>query len=314
MLILYWLATHNTIDVGLAFGFGVAIAGVCAREGSRTMFYVRGDATKALLADLTYGVGLIVVVGALSYRAQLTPTNVLLATGIAALWPYLLRWTAIKKLKIERKVLRQFWACGRWALVGVAVTWINLSAYPLIVGLTLDNAAVADINVARLFLMPVGLCITAWSNLNRPKISKWAATGHIEDIRKLSTRSIYFGVAAIALLSATTTSVYPLLEKLIGTTYTGLLPMVLLWSLFFVFNLIRSMLMATLLINADGYKQLQKISWLALTISLSGLWFLSPFGSIWAVGVLVVVELIQCILIGAKTLKWWSTSIKANEL
>lgn len=308
-LTVYWSWSHGAVNPLLPIGFGLAVAGVCAREATRTLFYTQGQAASALMADLLYGAGLIVAMGLLSYLGALTPGYALLATGIAALWPYVFRVAQLQRLHWDHDVAQQFWACGRWAMVGVMVTWVNLSAYPLIVGLTLSTTAVADINVARLFLMPVGLCIAAWSNLYRPRISAWASEQRATDIKRLTLRSIATGLAALMAFSGVIAALYPYLEKILGPSYRGLLPLVLLWCLFFALNLTRSFLMATLMTKAQGYKTLQRISWVALSVSLGGLWFLSSNGPLWVVSVLVAVELIQCLLIGQQALRWWRPSL-----
>lgn len=304
-LAIYWYVVHGTIQPGLILGFGLAIAGTCTREGVRTFFYTHGNALGALKSDLVYGLGLMLAVGGLSYFSVLTSKATLIATGISALWPYLLRITKVTQLRLDRMVLAKFWACGRWALVGVLVTWINLNAYPLIVGLSLSTAAVAEINVGRIFLMPVGLCATAWSNLYRPQISGWAAKGKVSAIRDLSLRSIALGIAMLSIFVATLAWAYPHVENLLGPSYRGLLPLVLMWSLFFAIGLVRSILMASLMTDAKGYKQLQQVSWFALVVSLSGLFFLSAKGTMWVVGVLITVEIVQLVLIAVRVARWW---------
>lgn len=304
----YWYVTHGTVEPGLVLGFGIGIAGTCAREGARTLFYTRGNAVGALSSDLVYGLGLMLFIGTLSYYARLTPASALMAMGVAALWPYIYNLPRKANLKVDVQVLSKFWACGRWALVGVLVTWINLNAYPLIVGISLSTAAVADINVARLFLMPIGLCATAWSNLYRPQISAWSADGQLSAIKSLTIKSIAMGISLLVAFTAVVAWVYPHVESLLGPSYRGLLPLVLLWSLFFGLSLARNMLMATLMTKSEGYKQLQHVSWFALIVSLSGLWFLSAKGATWVVGVLIAVELVQLVLIGAKAVRWWRPS------
>lgn len=301
----YWYIAHGTVDLALTFGFGLAIAGVCARESVRTLFYVKNNAMGALSSDVTYGVGLLLFIAVLCYMSLLTPQTALVATGIAALWTYIFKSSSLQHLRVDRKILASFWGCGRWALVGVLVTWINLSAYPLIVAHMLSNSIVADINVARLILMPVGLCATAWSNIYRPKISALAIDGQLSSVGKLSIKSIFFGVSALSLFTVALVGAYPYIELILGKAYSGLLPLVLFWSLFFALNISRTILMATLMTAERGYKQLQGISWVALCVSLTGLWLLSPRGALWVIGVLIAVEMVQCILIGITALRWW---------
>jgi len=312
-LAIYLYIVYGTISTGLILGFGLAVAGACAREGVRTIFYSIGNARGALKSDIAYGLGLIFLVGALSYFTLLTSTLALMAMGVSALWTYLFKLSHASRLSINSHVISKFWACGRWALVGVLVTWVNLNAYTLVVGFSLSAAAVADINVARLFLMPVALCGTAWSNLHRPQISAWASKKKFPKIRVLILRSIIFGVGMLCIFTALLTWGYPYLEELLGPSYRGLLPLVLLWSLYFAVGLPRTILMATLMTEPAGYKKLQRVSLIALFISLSGLFLLSGKGAAWVVGVLIAVELVQLVLIAMNAVWWWQPKRNVYE-
>ena len=312
VLLAIWLGIErHGLEIWLPAGFALAIAGASAREGARALHYSAGEALHALRSDLVYGAGLLLALAALTFGGVFETRNVLPAIGIAALWPYALRLlrrparaNAIA-IAIDGAVLAQFWACGRWALIGVLVTWINLNAYTLVVGAMLGLPAVADINAARLFLMPVALAVTAWSNLARPRISAWMAQQRHQDIRRFSMQSIFAVLAILAVFAGAVTLAYPLLEPLLGPGYRGLLPLILMWALFFAFAFPRNILMATLMTRPEGYRQLQKVSWAALGISLGGLWLLTAQGTLWVVAVLILVEFTQLGLIGHLALRWW---------
>ena len=299
-----WLA-HGSASPLLVGAFGLAVAGVCAREGRRTLHFAGGDSTRALRSDLTYGLGLLLCCAGLCYFAALTPAAALLSTGMAALWTYAFALGRIRLLRIHGQVIRRFWACGRWALVGAVVTWINLSVYPLVVGITLGSAAVADLNVARLFLMPVGLAIAAWSNVFRPRLSSWMANGNPAEVQRVCVRAISFGLALHLGFLALLALVYPYAQLMLEPSYRGLLPLVLLWGGYFAFNMVRSILMATLMTDAQGYKIIQASSWVALLVSTSGLALLSHQGAPWVVVVLIAVELTQVAMIGSAAMRRW---------
>lgn len=80
----------------------------------------------------------------------------------------------------------------------------------------------------------------------------------------------------------------------------------MLWTLYFAVNLARSILMATLMTKPSGYRLLQKVSWVALAVSLSGLFWLSSLGAVWVVAVLIAVEFFQLGLIGMTATRWWA--------
>lgn len=304
----YFLVTQDSIDLSLCFAFSLALAGTMAREAGRGLSYTQGLPERALRSDVVYGIGLLSVMTGLVVLGYFSAQAVLLGTGIAALWPYLIQLSSKYRLVLSRDVLFQFWACGRWALLGVLVTWVNLNAYPLIVGMALNTSSVADINAARLFMMPFVLGITGWSNLVRPRISEWMARGDLKNIRRISLQSIAAGLLAISCFTGIVYLVYPIIEPLLGSEYSGLEWLIVLWALFFAFALVRTVFMASLMTDARGYRELQSISWYALVLSLTGLWWLTPLGVQWVIGVLIAVEAFQLLLVSRKALALWRTS------
>lgn len=305
LLAAYFRFERGGLEFWLPCAFALAIAGASAREGARALFYSSGKALLALRSDLVYGGGLLLALAMLALGDAFETRNVLLAIGIAALWPYVMQLSAVRRLALDRLVLREFWACGRWALIGVLVTWINLNAYNLVVGAMLGLAAVADINAARLFLMPIALGVTAWSNLARPRISAWIAQSRFHDIRRFSMQSMLFSLSVLAGFAAIMLAAYPFIEPWLGPAYQGLLPLVLMWALFFALSFPRSIFMATLMTRPEGYRQLQQVSWFALAVSLGGLALLTTYGALWVIAVLILVELTQLILIGRLAARWW---------
>jgi O-antigen/teichoic acid export membrane protein len=300
------------VNALLIAGFAFAIIGTIAREAQRSFAYVHRQGVQALVGDLAYGVVLLSGITWAMLGHQLTAGIVLLLTGVAGLLPLLIRVRSFEGLQVHAESLRQFWSCGRWALPSVVVTWINLSAYPYFAERALGLAAVADIGASRLFLMPVGLAMTAWSNWYRPRISSWLANGDAAAVKRLTLNSLLGGWSALAALALLIVAVYPFIEPLLGEQYAGLKPLVLMWLLFFAMSLARNVYMATLMTDAQGYKILHHITWLALGLSLPGFILLSENGAIWVVGVLCAVELMQLILVVAKASGYWKRTVSSR--
>ncbi len=310
VLLIYQYVTLQMFDLMLALAFGFGTVGALAREGIRASQYVEGMATRALFGDLIYGFLLMACIALFMAGDEVTARNVLAAMGLAGVLP-LARMALVKTgLKIDRGVWKEFWACGRWALPAVLVTWLNFNSYSYVVAAVLGAALVADISAARLFLMPVGLTITAWSNLARPKISAMHARRDFSAIRRLSLNSITVGITALAGYMLIIMLAYPWLESLLGKNYSGLLPLTLAWAVFFFMNLPRCVLMATLMTTPSGYRELHHFSWLALMLLIPGLTIFSPHGATWVIGVLCAVELLQALLIGRSALAKWPRGLK----
>lgn len=304
-LVVYSQLTNLHVDASLLAGFTLAIIGTVARESQRSFAYVDGQGFRALGGDLVYGTVLLAGVGLAVSGSALSAGVVLLLTGIAGLIPLLTKATQFAGLQIYAAPIRKFWSCGRWALPSVIVTWVSLSSYPYFAEQKLGLSAVADIGAARLFLVPIGLMMTAWANWYRPRISGWLAAGDVRAVVALTNKSLLAGLACIALLFVALPFVYPLIERFLGASYQGLQSLVLMWLLFFSISLMRNIYMATLMTDAAGYRTLHHITWLALAISLPGFVLFSGNGAVWVVGVLCVVELVQLALVAAKARQYW---------
>lgn len=304
-LMIYGQAAELQIENLLLVGFVLAIIGTIARESQRSFAYVQGQGVRALAGDIVYGTVLLVGIALLLAGDQLSASLVLLLTGIAGLVPLLSKVAGFHGLQTHAEPMRQFWSCGRWALPSVVVTWINLSSYPYFAEGALGLSVVADIGAARLFLMPIGLMMTAWSNWYRPRISGWLATGNVDAVAQITRRSLLAGWVLLATLAVLLAFAYPLVEPLLGAQYQGLQPLVLVWLLYFAISLARNIYMATLMTDAQGYKILHHITWLALALSIPGFVLLSHNGALWVVGVLCAVELAQVLMVVIKAKQYW---------
>lgn len=304
--------TGLKVDILLLAGFSFAIVGTIAREAQRSFAYVQGQGIRALAGDLAYGTALMAGIAWAILSDQLTAGIVLMLTGLAGVLPLLAKLPTFQKPQIHPESMRQFWSCGRWALPSVIVTWANLSAYPYFAEHALGLNAVADIGAARLFLMPVGLAMTAWSNWYRPRISSWLAAGNAAAVKRLTHKSLFGGWTGLAALVVLIVMAYPFIEPVLGEQYRGLQPLVLMWVLFFALSLARNIYMATLMTDAQGYKILHHITWLALALSLPGFILLSDNGALWVVGVLCTVELAQLILVVLKASGYWRRSASSR--
>ena len=304
-LLVYRYTTTHTEDWTLAAAFATAILGAMAREGARAVRYVEARTVQALFGDLAYGSLLLLSLAMLVWGDAFTARNVLFGMGLSGMIPLAHAAWGRALPKIDRAAWREFWACGRWALPGVLVTWINLNAYPYVAAIALGAVAVADINAARLFLMPIALSITAWSNLVRPKISALMAKNEPAAVRRLSLQSLILTETGLAVFVLFIVLSYPFLEGMLGPKYHGLLSLVLAWMFFFTVNVMRTIFMATLMSTPAGYRQLHHLSWLALALVIPAMVLLSPRGPIWVVGVLSGVELLTCLIVARTAFALW---------
>lgn len=304
-LFIYGQASGFNPDALLIGGFSLAILGTIAREAQRAFAYANREGTRALLADLVYGVFLLTALGAAIGGKTLTAAVVLAATGLAGLVPLLPQLTKLQGVRICQKSTLQFWSCGRWALPSVLATWISLNSYPYFASIKLGVDVVAEIGAARLFLMPIGLVTTAWGNWYRPRISQWFAEGDILSIKRTTKASL--GITALAMFAIALLLFfgYPIAEPLFGSQYQGLQRLVLIWLLYFTLALARNIFMATLMVDANGYRTLHHVTWIALALAVPSLAIFSVNGAASIVGVLCAIEFLQLIIIASKANGYW---------
>lgn len=306
-LIVYQLATGEAVDFAIDIAFPLAMLGFIAREGMRSAQYVQGYAERALIGDLVFGIILLSSTAASVFNGSVTAVWMLVATGVAGLLPLFLSalrsgWCVIS---LPKKELQEFWYCGRWALIGAGLTWVNLNFYPYIVAAAFGVEAVAEINAARLFMMPIVLCLPAWSNLVRPKFSHWFAEKQVERLVDVSKRSVIAGILALAAYVGVLLSTYPWLEGYLGPAYFGLTHLVLAWAVFFFFSLLRTIFMATLMVDEAGYKKLSLVSVISLILLAPIMGAAVQFNSLWVVIGLAMIEMVQMLIVFKMTKAYW---------
>lgn len=304
-LLIYQMAGGHGLEPLLVLAFALGAFGISAREGLRAFSYCEGRVLAALKGDLVFGACALIALLAIAWLSRIDARLALAATGVAALIPFVLMRQSAGDGRFSSEIWRRFWVCGRWSLIGAALTWVNLYAYPLIVGLRTDAETVAELSAARLFLTPAAIGITAWSNLCRPKISGWFSRGELMSIRKISLYSLAAAFFVLAIFSLFVHLFYRDVEPVLGSQYGGLQGIVMAWSVFFVFSVARSIFMASLMVNERGYKALQSVSVASLLLSLTGLWFAAPSGAVAVVGVLCLVEAFQALIVGRLAFGNW---------
>lgn len=163
---------------------GIVAAGVLAAWAALQREYLRGvlllyARPQTLLAADTLFVAVLVATALLAVFGP-TPAVVwallgLAAAGCAGAWPArraIARdpgWSAGE----PGPVWRQLRPLGAWAVTGSATYWIMSQSYNYILAARLDIVAVADVNAARLLLMPTVVLTTGVKGLLTPSAARW---------------------------------------------------------------------------------------------------------------------------------------------
>ena len=305
VIFVHQYVAHEHGLVVLPMAFSAAALGAMSREGVRAYRYVQGDSKQAFFGDLQYAMLLVPTIALLWFTGKISAASVLLSMGAAGFMPLMLSSRKPRWQKFDIATWLAFWKLGRWSLPSVIATWINLNAYAYIVMAVLGAAAVADMSASRLFLVPIALSLIAWSNMMRPRISGMMAIGDIQGVRRLTYRYATAGELALIFYLAIVVIFYGELERVLGAKYHGLLPLVCMWAVFFAFNILRSVFMATLMASASGYRMLHHMSWFILAMVIPCLLLLSARGMEWVIAILCVVELLSAIVVSRAAHVLW---------
>jgi len=284
----------SPVLAGLAFAF--YLYSTSWREYRRTVRFIEGTPARVVRLDGFYCVAMALAVGALVPFDGLTVPAVLTALALANLVGVFADGPlSTEKVAHDRDAYRQavaaIWSAGRWALPGGIVAWVASYSYLYLAAAFLGVTAAADLNAARLLLMPVALLTVAWGRVARPVITRWQAEGRERDLTRMAVGSSlglevltlgYVGVLLVA---------FPLLQKyVLGPQYHDVGPLLSLWGLYFAFNVVR-WVSTTWLSSLGEYRFLFGQSLVALFLMMAGAAILIPMlgaaGAVWA---LIIVE------------------------
>ncbi|MFZ6773768.1 lipopolysaccharide biosynthesis protein [Undibacterium sp. SXout7W] len=290
--------------------FAAYLIGNGLREYSRTVGFIQSDIPSVLRQDVLYA-GLVVSGLAIIYtffQVELVAVFIVLALSsllciLLTLKHLMARTTAIdvddaedmQVLASHQETIRGH---GRWAVLGVIVGWLSNYSYVYLSGAWLGLSAIADLNASRLLLMPIPLAVAAWSRVARPEASRLMAAQNWAGLRKLTLLSI--GVIELVVLAYVIVLLLalPWLEDyVIGSKYSGLDPLVMLWGGYFAVNAARWV--GTSWLSSGGAFRSMFILGsvtLALVITITSV-SIPRWGSAGAILALIAVELFELIVV-----------------
>lgn len=166
-----------------AAAFGVAGVISLLRWFGRANAYAHHTPMTAAISDMLYaGCVTAGIAALLAFDVRIEAIGALLAlAGMVALIPFGARFLGRHKpVRIARAFAdyRPVWQRqSAWTLIGVVTTEATANAHSYLVTLLAGPAAFAPIAVGMLFFRPVNVCITALTQLERPRMTRAVAKG-----------------------------------------------------------------------------------------------------------------------------------------
>ncbi|MDP5280582.1 polysaccharide biosynthesis protein [Sphingomonas sp. DG1-23] len=192
-----------------AAAFGAAGVFSLLRWFGRANAYAHHTPGGAAISDLVYAVLVVAGVGAtLAFGPRIELFGAVLAgAGLLALIPFGAAFVARHRptgLGRAFAAYRPLWKRqSAWTLIGVITTEATSNAHSYIVTLFAGPAAFAPIAVGMLFFRPVNVCITALTQLERPRMARAVGQGNDRAARG-SARAFMAALVVIWVATAVT--------------------------------------------------------------------------------------------------------------
>jgi len=195
----YWgLASDSTHMILIV---DIVLLAVLMREFIRCAFFVYLRPDMVLYIDAVYG-GLTIAAAYMATAMSATPAlHTLMGIGLANLVSGLAGWILFHRyvgwhLTWQTTALSRVLAHGKWALLGVSVTWLQSEGFLYLLGALKGTSAVASVSASRLLLMPIIILTTSFESIVKPRGAAWLVTG---EQHKLEQSLIWLTVGALAI-------------------------------------------------------------------------------------------------------------------
>jgi O-antigen/teichoic acid export membrane protein len=288
----------------LALSFAAFLLALGGREYCRTALFIELKSEQVVRLDFTFV--MLTIVGAVAFfwldSVSVTMIFSLLAlsNGVAAvlfsgdLWRGAgtnTPWVAYAG------DIRTLWAMSRWALIGSLLGWLGNNSYLYFTSGMVGVAALADMNAARLLLIPITIAGMAWSRMAQPAMGREIAARSWESLHRYVVRSFIAIEGFTVLYVAALMMAFPLLsEYVFGEKYRHVAQLVFLWGCYFGINAARNV--GTVLLTSFG--EFQILFWqgaISLAVLVSLWWFLIPrFGVVGVLGAMIIVEILELVV------------------
>lgn len=158
-----------TMFFGLALG---AAVGQISMESTRRELLSKHQARAAFTYEVFSAVTILVTVALLQKYSRLP----MLAVTACAVWAIgysvlIGRVTIARDRATSLKtIFLESWFHGKFSIKGMLLTWVAGQGYPIMVGGTLGSLAVADLNLARMVVAPLGIMSVGLSKAYLPRM------------------------------------------------------------------------------------------------------------------------------------------------
>jgi O-antigen/teichoic acid export membrane protein len=223
---------------------GLALVPLMIRDHLRAQEFANLRPEVALRRDVVFAIIALAGIALSVARIGVTAVGTVVMLGLACLivvGSALNQWRASAGRRVQmRFAWRQSWRHSLWSFGGAMAAWFQSYAYvfvPLHFGLVAD---VAGMSAARIVIMPVLLATQSWGNLFRPTASRLVAARDDAGLRRMFWRStVALGSIVVGYTLVVSLLLPALPERLLPASYRGIAPIVLLWGVIVLVQVLR---------------------------------------------------------------------------
>jgi O-antigen/teichoic acid export membrane protein len=235
------------------------------------------------------------------------PTHLSLAaiwlTGLASFLAGLLILVKIQLLthlcfaEIGR-ALAESWLQGRWALLGISVTWLQDQSYVYLLGILVSASSLAEANAPRLLLAPLALVNLSVMRILLPRWVNLRVAGQHESIRSSGRKAAFLMFCIVGAYIAVLLPFRKLLAaRLLTSEYTDITVLLVLWGILFTVQSQRSNIAAQLQVFQQFRQITQANAASALLVVVVGSMLISWYGVRGSIVTLIVGEIVLTLLL-----------------
>ena len=292
----YEVSSNNFI---LALSFFAYILTLGIREYCRTAFFILSKPELTLTVDFAFFVVTFVGVIVIILNNSMTVENILFILSIANFSGFYYKLKILtenadrhQKIHIYIADVKNLWELSRWAFIGSIVGWVGNNGYIYLASTILGVAALADMNAARLVLIPISIVGVAWTKVARPVMGQIIAISDWRELRIFMYRSIIAIEIFAILYSIIIFKTFPWMsENFFGEKYGNIIELIILWAIYYSIYVARNV-GTTLLISYGEFRMLFFQGMVSLPALLIACIFLMPiYGIQGALYAMIIVEL-----------------------
>jgi O-antigen/teichoic acid export membrane protein len=277
-----------------------SISGILSRELIRSLFFADLKVAYVFIVDVIYVLIFSILIFIFHSNNSLTASSVITGMGVSSLLAAIVFIKpAIKHINLNtnwKEICENIsfsWKDSKWMVSGMMLSWVVNNGYLFLLAYLISKEAVAELNGARILLVPLIIVVGAWGKVFLPKGASMVHEQQHDRIVKIILKSTAGLVVIAVFYIFVLYQIGDILEEfLYNNKYDNIKTFILLWGAFVLITVISTNLQNLISV----FSQFKKLFTLSFINSSMFLFYCSylivTFGSMGAVYSLIIAKVI----------------------